>query len=47
VEAAADVLRPEITLPSAVRWIRRRLTPVRRALLATADHVQAALPEIA
>jgi hypothetical protein len=34
VEAAADVLRPEITLPSAVRWIRRRLTPVRHALLA-------------
>lgn len=34
VEAAADVLRPEITLPSAVRWIRRRLTPIRRALLA-------------
>lgn len=34
VEAAADVLRPEITLPSAVRWVRRRLTPVRRALLA-------------
>ena len=34
VEAAADVLRPEITLPSAVRWIRRRLTPVRRALRA-------------
>jgi len=34
VEAAADVLRPEITLPAAVRWIRRRLTPARRALLA-------------
>jgi hypothetical protein len=34
VEAAADLLRPEITLPSAVRWIRRRLTPVRRALFA-------------
>lgn len=34
VEAAADVVRPDITLPSAVRWIRRRLTPVRRALLA-------------
>jgi hypothetical protein len=34
VEAAADVLRPDITLPSAVRWIRRRLTPVRRALVA-------------
>ena len=34
VEAAADLLRPDITLPSAVRWVRRRLTPVRRALLA-------------
>jgi hypothetical protein len=34
VEAAADVVRPDITLPAAVRWIRRRLTPVRRALLA-------------
>jgi hypothetical protein len=34
VEAAADVLRPEITLPAAVRWVRRRLTPVRRALVA-------------
>jgi len=34
VEAAADVLRPDITLPSAVRWVRRRLTPVRRVLLA-------------
>jgi hypothetical protein len=34
VEAAADVLRPGLSLPSAVRWVRRRLTPVRRALLA-------------
>ena len=33
VEAAADTLRPEITLASAVRWIRRRLTPVRLALV--------------
>jgi hypothetical protein len=33
VEAAADVLRPDITLASAVRWVRRRLSPVRRALL--------------
>jgi len=33
VEAAADTLRPEITLSSAVRWIRRRLIPVRLALL--------------
>jgi hypothetical protein len=34
VEAAADLLRPDITLPSAVRWVRRRLTPIRRALRA-------------
>jgi hypothetical protein len=34
LEAAADTLRPDITLPSAVRWIRRRLTPVRLVLLA-------------
>ena len=33
VEAAADVLRPDITLPSAVRWIRRRLTPIRAGLI--------------
>jgi transposase-like protein len=33
VEAAADILRPDITLPSAVRWIRRRLTAIRVALL--------------
>lgn len=33
VEAAADMLRPDITLASAVRWIRRRLIPVRLALL--------------
>jgi hypothetical protein len=33
VEAAADGLRPDITLPSAVRWVRRRLMPIRLALL--------------
>lgn len=33
VEAAADLLRPDITLASAVRWIRRRLMPIRLALL--------------
>ncbi len=33
LEAAADVLRPDITLASAVRWIRRRLTPVRLVLI--------------
>jgi len=36
VEAAADVLRPEITLPSAVRWIRRRLRLVRPSLVLVA-----------
>lgn len=35
IEAAAALLRPiEITLPCAVRWVRRRLAPVRAALLA-------------
>lgn len=34
IEAAADVLRPDIVLPSAVRWVRRRLTVVRTTLLA-------------
>jgi transposase-like protein len=33
VEAAADILRPDITLASAVRWIRRRVLPIRLALL--------------
>jgi hypothetical protein len=33
VEAAADALRREpITLPSAVRWVRRRVAPVRALL---------------
>ena len=34
IEAAADVLRPDIVLPSAVRWVRRRLTLVRATRLA-------------
>jgi len=35
IEAAAALLRPiEISLPCAVRWVRRRLVPVRAALLA-------------
>ena len=33
IEAAADVLRPDVVLPSAVRWVRRRLTLVRATLL--------------
>lgn len=33
LEAAAEVLRPDaVSLPSALRWIRRRVTPVRAAL---------------
>lgn len=35
IETAADSLRPaEISLTCAVRWVRRRLVPVRAALLA-------------
>lgn len=33
IEAAADVLRPEIDLPSAIRWVRRRLVLVRATLI--------------
>ena len=42
IEAAADVLRPDVDLPSAVRWVRRRLTLVRATLLA----VVTLLPEL-
>jgi len=34
IEAAAAKLRPDITLPSALRWTRRRIVPVRAAMLA-------------
>ena len=34
IEAAADQLRLDIVLPSAVRWVRRRLMLVRATLLA-------------
>ena len=34
VEAAASALRPDIELPGAVRWVRRRLKGVRTGLLA-------------
>lgn len=34
VEAAASVLRPDIELPGAVRWVRRRTVGVYAALLA-------------
>ena len=33
IEAAADILRPDVVLPSAVRWVRRRLTLVRATLV--------------
>lgn len=33
VEAAADELRPDIELPGALRWLRRRVKSVRRALI--------------
>jgi len=33
-EQAAAKLRPDIVLPSAVRWLRRRLVPMRVALVA-------------
>lgn len=43
VEAAADTLRGlEVTLPSAVRWLRRRVNAVRTAL----DVVSRLAPEI-
>lgn len=34
VEAAAAVVRPDIELPGACRWVRRRLVGVRAALMA-------------
>ena len=44
VEAAADVLRPDIELPGAVRWVRRRLSPVRTALLVISTLLPGLLP---
>lgn len=41
LERAADVLRPDIELPGAVRWTRRRVRAVRQALAA----LRALLPE--
>ena len=32
LEAAADVLRADVTLPSAVRWVRRRINAIRSFL---------------
>lgn len=34
IETAAGEMRPDIDLPGAVRWVRRRLGPVRMVLLA-------------
>jgi hypothetical protein len=42
VEAASETLRPDIDLPSAVRWIRRRLAVVRALLVIVAG----LLPEL-
>jgi hypothetical protein len=44
VEAAAGVLRPDIELPGAVRWVRRRLSPIRAALVVIGTLVPGALP---
>jgi hypothetical protein len=33
IEAAASALRPDIELPGAVRWVRRRLRGIRTGLL--------------
>ena len=42
-EAAADILRgPDVTLPSAVRWLRRRINSVRASL----DAVRQSVPDI-
>jgi len=41
-EAAADVLRPEILLPGALRWLRRRVQRVRAALVI----LRGAFPEL-
>lgn len=44
VEAAADRLRPDIELPGAVRWVRRRLSPIRDALVVIATLMPGTLP---
>ncbi len=45
VEAAADRLRLDIDLPSAVRWVRRRLTLVRASLVIAAGVLGLALAD--
>lgn len=47
MEAAADVLRgPEVTLPSAVRWLRRRTQAVKTALAAIGSLAEQPAPGI-
>jgi hypothetical protein len=46
VEAAASELRPDIELPGAVRWVRRRLGPVRSALVVIATLMPGTLPAV-
>src|SRR5207237_597864 len=43
VEAAADVLRPDIELTGAIRWTRRRTTAVRAVLMTVVTMVPALL----
>jgi hypothetical protein len=52
VEAAADALRRDpVTLPSAVRWVRRRIAPVRKLLTIVVglfpQHLLGCVPSIA
>lgn len=43
IEAAAAKIRPDIELPGALRWVRRRLGPVHRVLLALVTLMPGAL----
>lgn len=45
IEAAADRLRPDIELPSAVRWLRRRLMLARTSLVLVAGLLGVAVAE--
>ncbi len=47
VERAAASLRPEIDLPGAVRWVRRRLQGVRAALVTLITLLPGQLGEVA
>ena len=42
VERAADIVRPDIELPGALRWVRRRVRAVRQSLTA----LRGVLPEL-